>query len=629
MDKDALTQARLARAQAIQAAGGVDQALATGTLPHFVDVTLSEAIVLGLIRQGVRSFVGIFGHGSTEMGEVLRIYESAGVVKSYGVRNETEATHAASALRWVTGEKACVFTSIGPGALNALAGSLVAASNGLGVWFILGDETSEDEGPNMQQIPKPEQGLYLRLFGTLGTAYTLHTPLALNTALRRGLNTVDHPYRAGPFFLLLPMNTQGAMLSQFNLNELPVGAPPAPAAASDNGRYDLAAEQILAAERVLVRVGGGARYAGPELLELLELADGVAAVGPMATGAVPFWHPRNMTLAGSKGSSCGNYACEEADLVIAVGTRAVCQSDSSRTQFIKAQHVININADIDAATHYNQTLALVGDIRATLAGLNQALKRRGGKANADTSPWLAACTAKRREWDAFRQSRYDNPVLFDERWGAKVLTQPAAVKAATDWARAHDVVTFFDAGDVQANGMQICEDDTPYRTYTDTGASFMGFAVSALLSTALTKAPFYGLAVSGDGSFTMTPQILFDGVRHGAKGCILLMDNRAMGAIVGLQSAQYGQIYTTTDDVDTDYVQLARSVKGVLALDGGNSTASLLRALERAKEHDGLSFVYIRTYGGADPLGNLGAFGRWNVGNWCTDTQALRHKIGI
>jgi hypothetical protein len=25
----------------------------------------------------------------------------------------------------------------------------------------------------------------------------------------------------------------------------------------------------------------------------------------------------------------------------------------------------------------------------------------------------------------------------------------------------------------------------------------------------------------------------------------------------------------------------------------------------------------------------LGAFGRWNVGNWCADTEALRHEIGL
>ncbi len=628
MSKESLAQDRLARARAIHTAGGVNEALASGALPRRVDLTLSEALVLGLLRQDVRTFVGVFGHGSTEIGEVLRIYEQAGLVRSFGVRNETEATHAATALRWTTGEKACVFTSIGPGALNALAGSLVPASNGIGVYFLLGDETSEDEGPNMQQIPKHEQDLYLRMFATMGAAYALHTPGAVGVALRRGLNVVDHPYRAGPFFMLLPMNQQAAMMPRFNLDELPVGAPPHLGPAADEGRYAQAVDMILAAERVLVRVGGGARYAGAEIANLLDLADGVATISPIAAGAIPFSHPRNMTLAGSKGSPCGNYASEEADLIIALGTRAVCQSDSSRTAYPKARHVINVNADVEAATHYNRTLAMVGDISATLKVLNEALRQRSPKTTT-TSPWLATCAAKRQEWDAFRQARYDQPTLFDEGWGTEVLTQPAVIKAATDWARTNDTITFFDAGDVQANAMQISEDETPYQTYNDSGASFMGFAGSALLSTALSHKPKYALAITGDGSLTMTPQILFDGVRHGAQGCILLLDNRAMGAIVGLQQAQYGVTYTTADAVDTDYVALARSVKGLLALDGGNTIADMLSALNHAREHRGLSLIWVRVYGGDDPMGALGAYGRWNVGNWCEDTQALRHEIGL
>ena len=242
--------------------------------------------------------------------------------------------------------------------------------------------------------------------------------------------------------------------------------------------------------------------------------------------------------------------------------------------------------------------------------------------------WLSACRAKRAEWERFKQERYEAPCLFDEVWGEDVLAQPVAIKAATDWARANDAVTFFDAGDPQANGFQIVEDDRLGRTFTETGASYMGFAVSSLLATGLASKPFYGLAISGDGSFTMNPQILIDGVEHGARGCILLLDNRRMAAISGLQVAQYGIDHATSDHVEVDYVAWARSIKGVQAFDGGRSTESLLTALDQAKKHDGLSLIHVPVYHGPDPLGGMGAFGRWNVGNWCEDTQALRHDIG-
>ena len=77
--------------------------------------------------------------------------------------------------------------------MHAIAGSLTALSNGAGVYYLLGDETTHDEGPNMQQIPRREQSLYLKLTSVLGPSYSIHTPESINTALRRGINAVCNP----------------------------------------------------------------------------------------------------------------------------------------------------------------------------------------------------------------------------------------------------------------------------------------------------------------------------------------------------------------------------------------------------------------------------------------------------
>ncbi len=431
-----------------------------GTLPARVDVTLSEALVLGLLRLGVRKYFAVFGHGSTEIGEVLRVYQEAGLARVFAVRNEIEASHAAMALRWATGEKAAVVTSIGPGALQALAASIAPASDGVGVWYLMGDETTEDEGYNMQQVPRPEQGLFLRLAATMGRAYSLHTPLALSTALQRGAAAVDHPYRPTPFYLLLPLNTQSTLIRGFNTAELPEipSATGATALAAANGDYETAAGWIRDAQRVLVKVGGGGRTARAQLEKLLELSGGVLVFTPIASGCIPYSHPQCMGVGGSKGSLCGNHAMENADLLVAVGTRAVCQSDCSRTGYPNVKRVININADFEDATHYRHSLALVGDAERTLGRLNQALG--GGFARGG---WADSCAQKKAEWQDFKRQRFSNPVLKDEYWAGPVLTQPAVIGIAASWARERGAVCFFDAGDVQANGFQVVEDEEPGR----------------------------------------------------------------------------------------------------------------------------------------------------------------------
>ena len=600
-------------------------AFAGNALPGCLDLTLSEALVLGLLRQDVRTYFSVFGHGSTEVGEVLRVYQETGLLRVYGLRSEIEASHAASALRWVTGEKAAVVTSIGPGALQALAASLVPASDGIGVWYLCGDETTEDEGFNMQQVPRHAQGLFLQLAAGLGQAYSLHTPLALPSALQRGAASVDHPTRPGPFTLLMPMNTQAAWLPGFNLDELPEVCPVSLGAAQAD--YAQAAQWVQEAQRIVIKVGGGGRNAGPELTSLLERSGGMLVHTPIATGCVPYSHPHNMGVGGSKGSLPGNYAMENADLLIAIGTRAVCQSDCSRTGYPNVKRVINLNADLEDAMHYHHTLPMVGDVLQTLEELNQALEMETGDGH--KAAWLEACAEKKAAWQVFKSERQRHPILEDAYWGRPVLTQPAAIQIATDWAKSRQTVCFFDAGDVQANGFQIVEDDHPGQTFTETGASYMGFAVSALLATGVASQPFYGLALTGDGSFTMNPQILIDGSQHDAHGCILLLDNGRMGAITGLQEDQYGASFATWNTIQVDYLRWASAIPGLLALEGGRDPETLKAALEQAGKHAGLALIHVPVYYGPDPLGGMGVYGRWNVGNWCEDVQKLRHEIGL
>ena len=188
------------RAAAVAEHGSLRAAIDAGATPATADVSLVELVVLGLIEQAVRVFVGVLGHGSTALGDALASYEDVGVVHFTAVRHETEAAHAATALRIATGQKAAVVTSIGPGALHAFAGSLTSALNHVGVWHIYGDATTEAEGPNMQDLPGSQQLGWQRLTSEMGRSYSLHTPHALTHALQQGAATVDDPYEPGPFF---------------------------------------------------------------------------------------------------------------------------------------------------------------------------------------------------------------------------------------------------------------------------------------------------------------------------------------------------------------------------------------------------------------------------------------------
>jgi len=375
------------RARAIAKAGSLSDALADGTLEKSAKLSLSEALVLGLLKQGVRTFFAIFGHGSTDIANVLAIYDAEGVTRTINCRNEVEMAHAATALRWTYGETPAVITSIGPGALQAMAGSLAAASNGIGVYHIYGDETTYGEGYNMQQVPKPTQGVFGRMTADMGESYTLHTPEALREALRRGANRVFHPYKAGPFYLMLPINTQPVQ-TEVNLASLPE-RPVLPLVAPSDARvYDEACDLIQGHARVMIKAGGGTRGHDDAIRRLAEAAGAVVVISPGSTGVLADNDPKNMHVGGSKGSISGNHAMRHADLVIVIGSRAVCQADCSGIGYKSARHVININGDVADATHYNHTTALIGDISAIANALSERLEGRASANAAAGQNWL-------------------------------------------------------------------------------------------------------------------------------------------------------------------------------------------------------------------------------------------------
>jgi len=587
-------------------------------------VSVSSALVKGLITQGVKKFFVVLGHGTTDVGEALRVADAAGDIKVIQCRNEIEATHAATALRWSTNEGVAVVTSIGPGALQAVSASLAAASNGIGVWFIFGDETTHDEGDNMQQIPGRGQSSYFKMFSHMAETYLLHTPQAIYSALGKGSAVTNHPSRPQPFFLLLPINVQPKEVPFFDSKKLDNGKKISIGPANLD-EIKKVASSLLQSKKVVIKVGRGSAHAGKELKALAELVDGIFVMSPSSLGIVPSSDSRNMGVGGSKGSISGNFAMTEAETLIVAGSRAVCQSDCSRTGYPNVQQVINLNTDVFDALHYNNTTSLIGELRQTLQILISELKALNcSKSN--NSDWLDLCSKKKAEWAQYKSSVLSQHSAFDELRKKEILTQPFVVSETLKWVEKNGFKVFFDAGDVQANGFQVAEIESEGWYFTESGSSYMGFATSAVLAGGVSNEKFYGVAVTGDGSFIMNPQILIDAVHTKTNGCIVLLDNRRMGAISALQNDQYSKIFATSDQVEVDYAAMASSVEGVLGIYGGTSPQEFEAALAKASAHVGLTLIHVPVYFGDNAGAGLGSYGRWNVGPWSHEVEELIAK---
>ena len=130
-------------------------------------------------------------------------------------------------------------------------------------------------------------------------------------------------------------------------------------------------------------------------------------LSPGSTGVLPDAHPQNMHVGGSKGSISGNYAMAEAELLIVIGSRAVCQADCSGIGYKSAQAVININGDL-ADAHALQPARWRWSATSAPSPSGCAADARSRRRCRQTSAtWLAACAAKKAEWAAYKRARFD------------------------------------------------------------------------------------------------------------------------------------------------------------------------------------------------------------------------------
>ncbi len=209
-----------------------------------------------------------------------------------------------------------------------------------------------------------------------------------------------HPFKAGPFYLALPINTQPAMVT-VNLASLPTASETPRVGAADPETFREAGKLIGGHGQIVIKVGGGGRRFGDDIRRLAEAAGATVVLSPGSLGVLPNSHAQNIHVGGSKGSISGNFEMENATLLIAIGTRAVCQSDCSGVGYPRVRAVINLNGDLDDMTHYNSTLAIPGDIGANLKRLNATLAE-ASRISPEKKSWLAACAAKKVEWARFK-----------------------------------------------------------------------------------------------------------------------------------------------------------------------------------------------------------------------------------
>ncbi|AWN17859.1 3D-(3,5/4)-trihydroxycyclohexane-1,2-dione acylhydrolase (decyclizing) [Salinisphaera sp. LB1] len=574
--------------------------------PNTIRLTMAQALVRYLAAQRIeidgwheRLFEGcfaIFGHGNVAgMGEAL--YAERETFPTWRAHNEQGMTHAAVAFAKQHRRRrmmACT-TSIGPGALNMVTAAGLAHANRLPVLLLPGDTfATRRPDPVLQQVEH-----YGAPSTTVNDAFVpvsryfdrITRPEQLLTSLPAAIDTLLDPIDCGPATLALPQDVQAEAYdfpaAFFDERVHRIRRP-----GLDEAELAAAVETLKSAARPLLIAGGGVLYSADACDRLAAFAErhGIPVAETQAgKGSLRADHPNNVGAIGVTGSTAANALAEQADVIVALGTRLQDFTTGSRALYMDhGPALLGINvARFDAAKHGGQSL--VGDAAVALAALEAGLADWQSDA-----AWRRKLADERRDWLAVVER-----VTADD---GGVLPADSQVLGAVNRAAGENGTVVCAAGGLPGELHKLYQTTGPGSYHVEYGFSCMGYEIAGGMGVKMAAPERDVCVMVGDGSYLMLNSELATSVMLGHKLIVVLLDNRGYGCIHRLQGATVGVefnnlfegCHTAPDGApEIDFAAHARAL-GCEAewVDG---IGGLEAALERARAADKTYLIALKT----------------------------------
>jgi 3D-(3,5/4)-trihydroxycyclohexane-1,2-dione acylhydrolase (decyclizing) len=369
----------------------------------------------------------------------------------------------------------------------------------------------------------------------------------------------------------------------------------------DRSELAEAVKLLRLAKKPIIVSGGGVLYAEAEsALSAFAKAHGIP-VGETQAGksALSIDHPMNMGAIGVTGSSAANALAEEADLVLAIGTRLQDFTTGSRALFKNpVRTMIGLNVQpFDALKH--DAVGLVADAKAGLAALDAAL---GAWTSAGT--WQKQAATLRKTWASEHAAA--------TAAGNRGLPSDGQVIGAVQRAgKASDVVVCASGG-LPGELHKLWQSGSPGGYHLEYGYSCMGYEIAGGLGVKLAKPKSEVIVMVGDGSYLMMNSEIATSVMMGQKLVIVVLDNRGFGCINRLQRATGGESFNNLLEhavhETLPAIDFAKHAESLGAIGSQvTTTAELEAAIGKARKADRTSVIVINT----DPYKTTAAGGHW------------------
>lgn len=491
-------------------------------------IRLADYVADFLVEHGVTDVFSVVGGGAMHLNDALG--HNKGLHVTYN-HHEQACAIAAEAYARLDNHIAAVCVTTGPGGTNALTGVVGGWLDSIPMFIISGqvryDTTArfalKEAGAVVRAMGDQEYDIVKSVEPMTKYAVMIEKPEMIRFALEKGWHLATTG-RQGPVWIDIPVNYQGSYIETEELESYDPAMDDAqlPPPVS-NDVIQTVLDKIRNAKRPVFHAGYGIRLSGgyEAFRRVLEKLNIPVVTYWNAADLIEDEHPLYTGRAGNMGDRPGNWAIQNADLILAVGTRiSIRQVGYNWKTWARAAEVIMV--DIDQGEMKKPTLHVDMPIWADARDFLTAIDNEtNGKVFLGEN-WIKTC----QDW------KKNYPVVLPRQWeeNGKTANVYAFIRYLSSQLPENSL-TAVSNGACCVVGNQAYVIQKGSRMANNSAIASMGYGLPAGIGTCIGGGRRDTICLEGDGSIMMNLQELQTIITNQLPIKIFLINNNGYHSI--------------------------------------------------------------------------------------------------
>ena len=434
----------------------------------------SDIIMEVLIEEGIDKIFGYPGGAALFIYDA--IYKYRDKIEHIMPVDEVGACHAADGYARASGKPGVVISTSGPGATNLVTPLATAYMDSVPLVAITANVPESLIGKDSFQevfiagitIPVTKHNFVVRSIEDLADT------------IRKAF-VIANTGRKGPVLIDIPKNftiEETEFVSKKKFVPKPISI-----SEEDEKTIKVVADLINNSKRPIIYFGGGAKDSSDKLREFMINSNIPSVHTLMGAGVLGYNEKLNIGLLGMHGSATANKVMNEADLILAIGTRFSDRVALNTSKFGGVAKKIHIDIDkSEINKNVNVDYSIIGDLGDVLERFNKLVKK---VKDDEWVEYLSSLKAKEMKEDADRNTNKDG-------------IYPSKVMDIIGSKTKDEAIYVTDVGQHQMWAVQYIRHTKPRSFITSGGLGTMGYGYGAALGAQIAKPDRRVIHITGD-----------------------------------------------------------------------------------------------------------------------------------